>query len=305
VHDVAQHVGSEHADIVLDHTALADPAIRRAVITCRDIPAGLGDMDASLYLLFKSIREHSTVALSGESADEVFGGYRWFFQPEVQRARAFPWVAALSMPGVAGPGMVPDSMFAPGLAARLDLPRYQDDRYAEAVAEVEPAEGEGPEEFRMRVLCYLHLTRFVRMLLDRKDRMSMAVGLEVRVPFCDHRLVGYVYNTPWSLKTYDGREKSLLRGAVRDVLPESVVQRVKSPYPQTQDAQYPAALQQQAKEQLAQPGHPVFALVSHEWLTRAVQADPVSIPMRVRNGLERALDLAMWLDIYQPDLKLP
>lgn len=305
VHDVAQHVGSEHADIVLDHTALADPGIRRAVITCRDIPAGLGDLDTSLYLLFKSIREHSTVALSGESADEVFGGYRWFFQPEVQRARAFPWVAALSMPGVAGPGMVPDAMFTPDLVGHLDLPGYQHDRYAEAVAEVEPAEGEGPEEFRMRVLCYLHLTRFVRMLLDRKDRMSMAVGLEVRVPFCDHRLVEYVYNAPWPLKTYDGREKSLLRGAVRDVLPESVVQRVKSPYPQTQEAQYPAALQQQAKERLARPGHPVFELISHDWLTTAVQADPVSIPMPVRNGLERALDLAMWLDIYQPDLQLP
>lgn len=114
-----------------------------------------------------------------------------------------------------------------------------------------------------------------------------------------------MYNAPWSLKTYDGQEKSLLRGAVRDVLPESVVQRVKSPYPQTQDAQYPAALQQQAKERLARPGHPVFDLIRHDWLTTAVQADPVSIPMPVRNGLERALDLAMWLDIYQPDLRLP
>lgn len=88
------------------------------------------------------------------------------------------------------------------------------------------------------------------------------------------------------------------------MLPQSVVQRVKSPYPQTQDAQYPAALQQQAKERLARPGHPVFELVSHDWLTTAVQADPVSIAMRVRNGLERALDLAMRLDLYQPDLRL-
>ena len=97
----------------------------------------------------------------------------------------------------------------------MDLAGYIADSYATAVAEVDPLAGEAEHELRMRVICYLHLTRFVRILLDRKDRMSMAVGLEVRVPFCDHRLVEYVYNTPWSLKTYDGREKSLLRGATR------------------------------------------------------------------------------------------
>src|SRR5258708_18642311 len=100
----------------------------------------------------------------------------------------------------------------------------------------------------MRKVCYLHLTHFVRILLDRKDRMSMAVGLEVRVPFCDHRLVEYVYNTPWSLKTYDGREKSLLRGAAPDVLPPSVVERGKCPYPATQDPGHAAKLQSNAPE---------------------------------------------------------
>jgi asparagine synthase (glutamine-hydrolysing) len=200
---------------------------------------------------------------------------------------------------------MPQDMLDPGLEARLDLPGYLRDRYAQAVAEVEPADGEEDEhEHRMRVMCYVHLTRFLRMLLDRKDRMSMAVGLEVRVPFCDHRLVEYVYNTPWSLKTYDGREKSLLRGAVADVLPQSVVQRVKSPYPQTQDARYPAALQRLAEEWLAQPGHPVFGLVRREWLEVAVRADPQTIGFALRNGLERTLDLAMWLDMYQPELLL-
>jgi asparagine synthase (glutamine-hydrolysing) len=90
------------------------------------------------------------------------------------------------------------------------------DRYTEAVGEVTRLDNEDDFTHRMRVMSYLHLTRFVRILLDRKDRMSMAVGLEVRVPFCDHRLVDYVYNTPWSLKTFDGREKSLLRGATHD-----------------------------------------------------------------------------------------
>src|SRR5690349_16955696 len=113
----------------------------------------------------------------------------------------------------------------------------------------------------MREISYLHLTRFVQFLLDRKDRMSMATGLEVRVPFCDHRLVEYVFNTPWSMKTFDGREKSLLRAAARDVLPESVAQRVKSPYPSTQDPRYAEALRAELRGLLADRDAPVRPLL--------------------------------------------
>jgi len=191
------------------------------------------------------------------------------------------------------------------LTVALDLPSYIHDRYADAVAEVEAADGETEHERRMRVICYLHLTRFVRILLDRKDRISMAVGLEVRVPFCDHRLVEYVYNTPWSLKTFDGREKSLLRAAATDLLPRSVLQRVKSPYPSTQDPHYASALQQQAKELLSKPEDPVFELVNHRWVDNATQQDPATMPPDVRHGIERTLNLSTWLDIYRPQLRLP
>ncbi len=300
VHDVAEYVAARHSDIVLSSDELADPDVRRAVIAARDMPTGLGDMDASLYLLFRAIRQHSTVALSGESADEVFGGYRWFHQPEVQRADTFPWVAAIS---ASAPNNESLGLIEPDLLSALDLGGYVRDSYATAVAEVEALPGESEHERRMRVICYLHLTRFVRMLLDRKDRMSMAVGLEVRVPFCDHRLVEYVYNAPWSLKTYDGREKSLLRGAARDVLPASVAERVKSPYPSTQDPQYPLALQQQAKELLTETDSPVFALVQRDWLVDAVGRDATAIDQRTRHGLERALNLAVWLDIYRPQVR--
>ncbi|AHI00707.1 asparagine synthase (glutamine-hydrolyzing) [Kutzneria viridogrisea] len=299
VHDVQKHVGSVHQDIVLDPTALSDPDVRRAVVTARDIPFGLGDMDGSLYLLFKAIREHSTVALSGESADEVFGGYKWFHDPEVQKADIFPWLAASRQ---MGGGAV--NVLNPELAGSLDLGGYLQDGYASAVAEVEKVPGETEHEHRMRVISYLHLTRFVRILLDRKDRMSMAVGLEVRVPFCDHRLVEYVYNTPWGMKTFDGREKSLLRAATQDVLPRSVVERVKSPYPSTQDPNYAAALQQQVKEVLADNDNPVFDLVNRAWLTDLVAADPASVDTQSRNGLEKTLDYSYWLQAYRPEIKV-
>jgi asparagine synthase (glutamine-hydrolysing) len=300
VHDVAEHVHSRHEDVVLDSDELSDPAIRRAVVSANDIPAGRGDMDASLYLLFKAIRAQSTVALSGESADEVFGGYRWFHVPEVQQADSFPWVAAR---GLGGPGWGSSQLLNPELAKKLDTENYLADQYTSAVAEVTPLPGESEHERRMRVICYLHLTRFVRMLLDRKDRMSMAVGLEVRVPFCDHRLVEYVYNTPWSLKTYDGREKSLLRAATRDVLPQSVVERVKSPYPSTQDPKYPTMLQLQVAELVAETDNPVFDVVNRDWLSTLVKSDPSTIDFTSRHALERSLDLAAWLDIHRPEVR--
>lgn len=297
--DLAAHVGTRHRPIVLDHAAIADPAVRRAVITARDSPLSLGDMDASLYLLFKAIREHSTVALSGESADEVFGGYRWFFQPEAQAAATFPWMAVF----VSGARAQVSDRFNPEITAALDVHGYIRDRYAGALAEVEKAEGESAHEARMREMCYLHLTRFVRMLLERKDRISMAVGLEVRVPFCDHRLVEYVYNTPWSMKTFDGREKSLLRAATADLLPRSVLERTKAPYPATLDPHYTGALMQQAKELLT-TDDPVFDLVDRGWLEGVTQLDSATMPIDVRNGIERVLDLSTWLDVYRPQLRL-
>jgi asparagine synthase (glutamine-hydrolysing) len=290
VHDVAKHVGSQHTDVVLRTDQLASPKIMDSVLRARDLP-GLGDMDASLYLLFEEIRRHSTVALSGESADEVFGGYRWFHDPAIVNADAFPWASTSFSNG--------RDLLDPGFNARAEA--YQDRRYREALAEVPHVPTASPRERRMREICYLHLTRMVRVLLDRKDRLSMAVGLEVRVPYCDHRLVDYVFNTPWSYKTYDGREKSLLRGAVADALPESVVQRVKSPYPATQNASYEQAIRDRLKEVVTDSAAPIQPYLN----TKAV-CDALARPLghaslqRDRIALERAVMLNDWLTVYRP-----
>ncbi|MFE1313755.1 asparagine synthase (glutamine-hydrolyzing) [Streptomyces sp. NPDC058755] len=297
VHDVARLARTDHQDIVLDAQSLADPGVREKVIRARDLPAGFGDMDTSLLLLFRAIRDQSTVALSGESADEVFGGYLQFFDEEARRAETFPWLVHF------GRHFGDDAdVLRPDLAKTLDLEGYIADGYRTAVAAIHRLDGESDFEYRMRQICHLHLTRFVRILLDRKDRMSMAVGLEVRVPFCDHRLVEYVYNTPWSLKSFDGREKSLLREATADLLPRSVYDRVKSPYPSTQDPRYARALQVQVKDLLARPSHPVFGLVDRERVRQAAERDTPVNTQVARRGLERALDLAQWLDLYNPEL---
>ena len=295
VKDVVAKSDTDHQDIVLDSDQLADPDVRAKVIGARDQPNGQGDMDASLYLLFKAIREHSTVALSGESADEVFGGYRQFFDEDARKADTFPWLAMAARHFDPG-----GSLLNPALVANLRLAEYVHDAYRTSVARVDPLPGESKLETRMREISYLHLTHFVRILLDRKDRMSMAVGLEVRVPFCDHRLVEYVYNTPWALKSFDGREKSLLRAATADVLPRSVVERVKSPYPSTQDPEYARKLQGHVRDLPAD--HQVFSIIDRATAERLTTATDVRGALRY--ALERTLDLAIWLDIYKPVLKL-
>ncbi|WP_055587674.1 asparagine synthase (glutamine-hydrolyzing) [Peterkaempfera griseoplana] len=299
VHEVARHAATDHRDIVLDAKELADPAVRTAAVRARDLPLGLGDMDQSLLLLFRAIREHSTVALSGESADEVFGGYPWFHDPAARDAGTFPWMASALRHGLSG-----TTVLEPGLTRLLDVPGYLDRRYQEALARVPRLDGEDGMERRMREVCHLHLTGFVRILLDRKDRMSMATGLEVRVPFCDHRLVEYVFNTPWSAKTFDGREKSLLRHAVRDLLPASVLQRVKSPYPSTQDPGYTKELQTQIRELLTAGRSPALELMDRDRLRSIADTEQHLVGTAERAALERALDLAVWFELERPRLRL-
>ncbi|MFE7611624.1 asparagine synthase (glutamine-hydrolyzing) [Streptomyces celluloflavus] len=300
-HALAEHVRSDHHDIVLDTAALMDRGHRAAVLAARDMPNGFGDGDTSLYLLFKAVREQSTVALSGESADEVFGGYRWFHDPASVNADTFPWIAAGLSGRFSGGDATREALLDEGLLAKLDLPGYENRRYREALAEVPYLDSDTGLQRRMREISYLHLTRFVQVLLDRKDRASMAVGLEVRVPFCDHRLVEYVFNTPWSMKTFDGREKSLLRAAVRDVLPDLVADRVKSPYPSTQDPRYGEALRAELKELAADRDAPARPLLN---ATAVAESTAAGATMDIRPGAELVLGMDNWLRTTGTTLEL-
>ncbi|MFE4517225.1 asparagine synthase (glutamine-hydrolyzing) [Kitasatospora sp. NPDC056783] len=301
VRELARHVGADHREVLLDAPELSDPAVRSAVLRATDLPpAYWGDMWPSLYLFFRAVREDVTVALSGEAADELFGGYRWFRNPLALRAATFPWLTAGSARYFGG-----NALFRRDLLDKLDLDGHRAARYAEAIAEVPVLAGEPEPDRRMREVSYLNLTRFVQTLLDRKDRMSMAVGLEVRVPFCDHRLVEYVFNTPWAMKSFDGREKSLLRAAVADLLPRSVVERVKTPYPATQDPGYEAVLRAGLAGVLDDRDAPVRPLLDLD-LARAAagrDAGAVSRPYD-RGSLELVLGLNSWLAEYEVTLDL-
>lgn len=291
---LAAHVGARHREIRLDTAELAAPVVRAAVLHAVDAPPAFwGDMWPSLYLLFRALRENSTVVLSGEGADELFGGYRWFRNPLAINAETFPWLTSGSSRYFGG-----HDLFDPEVLAKLDLPGARRARYADALAEVPTLPGEPQHERRMREITYLNLTRFMQTLLDRKDRMSMAVGLEVRVPFCDHRLVEYVFNVPWQMRSFDGREKSLLRAASADLLPSAILERGKTPYPATQDPAYEKSLRLELADVAADPASPVMRLLARDKVEELVNRPLGEYSMPYDRG---SLELALWFDRWLRD----
>ncbi|GAA1192830.1 asparagine synthase (glutamine-hydrolyzing) [Kitasatospora gansuensis] len=290
---MVRHLGTEHRRVPLTAHSLADPARRAQVGRLRDA-LSLGDFDTSLFQLFRAVREHFPVTLAGDGADELFGGYRWF-TPEAAAAETFPWDTVLDRADLT-------RLLDPGLAAALDLPAHRAELHRTAAAELEHLPGTAPGEAALRRDSYLNLTRFLPCLLDRADRLSMGCGLEVRVPFLDHRLVEYVFNAPWEFKTFDGREKSLLRAAVADLLPAPVLARRKSPYPMVRDPAYRAALVSQVRRLLADGG-PATDLLD-PGAVRSLLLEPVGRDRFPREGLELVLDLDQWLRTHRPTLHL-
>ena len=251
----------------------------------------MGDMWVSMYLLSQEIRQQSTVALSGESADEVFGGYAWYHAPALLAAPTFPW----AFRGSWAP------LLTPSVREAIRLDEYAADRYAQAVAEVPRLAGESPEDRRVREVLYLGLTRWLPLLLDRKDRLSMACGLEVRVPFTDHRLVEYVWNVPWAMKEAGGIEKGLLRTAAAGLLPPDLLSRRKSIYPGAADEAYERAIDAQLRDLLRQPSAPLFDLIDRRQLTEAYARDPrltgfMAIQPSSTTPIAFMLDINRWLD---------
>ena len=186
---------TKHREVILDNRLLADALYDS--VEARDLP-GYADVDSSLLLFCREIKKDYTVALSGECADELFGGYPWYHNKDILFEDCFPWSRSQD---------VRRKLLKKGL-----LPR-------------------GEEYVR-------NFYWFMQCLLERKDRCSMYSGLEVRVPFCDYRLVEYAYNMPWKLKAYGGREKGIVRKAFEDILPEKIAWRKKSPYPKTHNPIY-------------------------------------------------------------------
>ena len=216
---ISDYIGSEHHNIVLSNTSVADALIDAAI--ARTSP-GFCDVDSSLLLFCKEVKKNYTVALSGECADEIFGGYPWYHRSEILFEETFPWSRSVDVrKSILKSGFLPEGE------------EYARNAYLETIARVDKLASDSALEARMREMFVLNLDWFMQTLLVRKDVMSMEASLEVRVPFCDWRIVEYAYNMPWNIKAFGGREKGILRKAFENELPEIITWRKKSPYPKT------------------------------------------------------------------------
>lgn len=290
---VSDYVGTQHHTITLDTPELLENLL--VPMHAHDHPA-YGQIETSMYLLFKAMKQDATVALSGESADEVFGGYQWFASEDLLNSATFPWIVEFGKTEVAHEAF---SLLAPELLEIIQPGQYLAAKYREAVAEVPGLEGENVMAAKRREGFYLNLTRFLPILLDRKDRMSMAVGFEVRVPFCDYRLVEYVWNVPWEIKVVDNIEKGILRRSFAGILPDDVRNRRKSGYPTSQHPSYIKGVREALLQILNEPDAPVRPFINVPFI-KGMLADEVPSLTHVFNvnPLERIIQINSWLKDY-------
>ena len=284
------YLQSDHHWTVLSPEMLVSAL--EASTQARDLP-GMADVDFSLLLFCGDIRKEVKVALSGECADEIFGGYPWFRDPQVRAMDGFPWAQNTLQRA---------SFLTPEISDKIDAVAFVNDLYRTTIDQCDILPNTSAEERRMKEMVNLNQRWFMQTLLDRKDRMSMKRSLEVRVPFCDYRIAEYLYGVPWEFKDYQGQEKGLLRYAMREYLPDEILYRKKSPYPKTYDPRYLQLVSDRMKELLSRDDAPLFQIVSKEALQNLLNAE-YAWPwygqlMKVPQTIAYMLQIDHWLAHY-------
>lgn len=244
-----EHIGSNHHYLECDNLTQADYLYK--AVDARDLPC-MADVESSLLYFCGQVAGHHKVALTGECADEIFGGYPWFHREEMWEHNLFPWSYDIT------PRL---SLLKDDFLREHDITGYVQNAYDCSVAETPSLIGESEKEVRRRQISWLNIRWFMATLLNRMDRTSMASGLEARVPFADYRILQYVYNIPWEMKCHNGQTKSLLIEAGKSVLPQEVLYRKKSPYPKTYDPAYETLLKERLLAILANTNSPLHSIV--------------------------------------------
>lgn len=246
---MAKHIGSRHTFLECDNQTQADYLYK--AVDARDFPC-MADVESSMLYFCEQVAATNRVALTGECADEIFGGYPWFHNPRLWEKNTFPW----SWDMEARKALLTDDFIA-----FLHMDEYAQNAYHATIAQTPRCTEDTPKEARQREIAWLNVQWFMMTLLNRMDRTSMYSGLEARVPFADHRILEYVYNIPWEMKCKDCQTKSLLVEAGRSFLPHDVLYRKKSPYPKTYDPAYEKLLSRRLQEMLSQVNSPLSGIV--------------------------------------------
>lgn len=294
--DVADYIGAEHAEIIFDCETMADPALRRTCVAARDLPVGFGDRDMSFFLMCSAMREHARVAMTGDGGGQTFGPYPT--RRDHEQATSNPW----------RPRRIPladDALVDKAFLDAIGRDDYVREGTAAAMREAPVLEDDSETDRRVRASFYLSMTRMPHWATtERRDRISARAGLEIRTPYFDHGLIQYLFNAPWPLKAFDGKEKSLLRAVGDRVVPPSVKARRKKGYPGILHVRYTAALQQQVSD-LVSTDHAVLQFYDSQKVKAAVISAPEVLSPAQQFGMERLLDLATWADLTGPTFRLP
>lgn len=281
---------TQHRTVVLEQNELAK-YLGKAV-SLRGFP-GMADIDSSLFLFANRIARYSKTVVSGECGDEVFGGYPWFRDGASLPDDAFPWSGSMDLR---------ESLLKPEVRDALRIREYVADEYRQRVSMAEPAHPCEPRERELRIMQKLCLEYFMPNLQERAVCMCEGAGVRVLTPLCDDRLVRYVYNVPWDMKFMGGLEKGLFREAVRDIVPEKLLKRKKSPYPKTCSPVYGDIVRRMAVKMVSDTDAPVFEWIDREAVMRIVRSDlnPVDTPwygqlMAGAQLLGYLLQVNMWM----------
>lgn len=246
---MAQHIGSVHTVLECDSRRQVNGLFD--AVLARDLPC-MADVESSLLYFCSQVSKTHRVALTGECADEIFGGYPWFHREDLMMQPMFPWSYDMDPR---------TSLLREDFLKENHIVDYALAAYESSLAQTPALEGESPLERRRREISWLNVRWFMATLLNRMDRCSMYCGLEARVPFADYRILEYVYNVPWEMKCKDGVTKSLLVEAGREYLPPEILMRKKSPYPKTYDKGFERMVAGRLRKVLKQRNSPLLEIV--------------------------------------------
>lgn len=296
---MSQKFNTKHHNIVIDTPELAK-ALEDAMVA-RAFP-GMADVDSSLLLFCKSIKKNANVALSGECSDEIFAGYPWFFREDALNSNTFPWSIALDER---------QNLLNYEISKKIDLKDYINYRYNESIKEIDFLNTDSADTKEKRIISYLTLNWFMQTLLDRSDRMSMYNNLEIRVPFCDYRLVQYLWNIPWEIKALNGREKGLLRYISKQFLPNEIVDRKKSPYPKTHNPTYLLVVKSMLTDIMNNKNAPIHNIINNNFIKEVLETDGKNFVnpwfgqlMTGPQFMAYICQVNMWLEKYQIKIEL-
>lgn len=296
---MVEYLGTNHHKIILDTPELVD-GLEPAMIA-RDFP-GMADVDSSYLMFFKEVKKYVKVALSGECSDEIFGGYPWYFREDALNSNTFPWSIALDER---------QELLNKEISSKIDIKSYVKNKYEEELKKVEMLPSDSKDNQIRRKLIYLTSNWFMQTLLDRTDRMCMYNGLEIRVPFCDYRIVEYAWNIPWEMKAYKGREKGLLRYSLEGILPEEIIYRKKSPYPKTHNPNYLKIVKSKLIKIIENNDSPINKLLNKEYILDIIKTDGKAFSRpwfgQLMTGpqlMAYLIQVNMWLERYNPEIDI-